>query len=349
MAEPIVEEPKLELDSFDPGVAELTTLKDEAAAITLTDPFDAEQVKAVRSMRIKLKNARVGISTIGKKLREGAVKFQRDVIGKERELVAIISPEEDRLAGLEEEAKKAEAIKQREADLPERRNILGDLGTEVTDQQILEMDDQEFFEFRNKLVAADLEQKRKANEAAEAERLEAARIEQERLDAQRVEQDARQAELDREEREKAEEKERIAEEERKAADLLARRAERRVSSLSELGFIQQGEEAPWTFQEFSVDRETIEKSDDDTFGQFLGTVKAEITRLAQIESDRIAEEARLEKERKEKARLEAEKEYTKFRKENGWTEATKTEYEERKVGQTIELWKKVAVFEIPQE
>ena len=41
--------------------------------------------------------------------------------------------------------------------------------------------------------------------------------------------------------------------------------------------------------------------------------------------------------------------YTKFRKENGWTEATKTEYEERKVGQTIELWKKVAVFEIPQE
>lgn len=183
---------EMNLEQFNPTVAELTKLAAESKQLSVTDYGDVAQIKTIHDRRIILRDARVDITKKAKLFREEAVTFQKRVIEKEKELIALIEPEECRLQCIEDEAK-AYAIKQeRERKWPER---LARLKAEVgfypgtADEHILtQMSDMQFEAF-----------------IANAK----AKIEAEELARQRTEQLAREAELNRREEE-------IAAKERKA-------------------------------------------------------------------------------------------------------------------------------------
>lgn len=208
---------EMNLEQFNPTLAELNRLAEESRSVTITDYEDPKQLEIVHKQRITLKSVRVAITKKGKELREEALTFQKAVIAKEKELIEIIQPEEDRLDALEEQAK-LEAIKRERArKWPERlerlKEIEFDPGT--SDVYVLQqMSDVDFESFMNNAKA---------------------KIEAEKLARQRTEQLAKEAELKRKEeeleaKEKALKKE---EEDRKRAEHEKAEAEAREKRRAE--------------------------------------------------------------------------------------------------------------------
>lgn len=192
------------MEKFDPSVAELTALAEVAKTIAITDFESKAQIEAVRKNRISLKNARVAVEKRGKELREDANAFASAVIAKQKELIAIISPEEERLKKLEEQAETHALRQERLRKLPERRKRLQDafVGSDLFDDAVLEMDDVMFEATFSRLV----------NERAAAEN---AKKEEELR--------AKQAELDAKEREIREKEEAEQREQKRQADIEAAR------------------------------------------------------------------------------------------------------------------------------
>ncbi|TXH55602.1 MAG: hypothetical protein E6Q97_08515 [Desulfurellales bacterium] len=211
---------------FDPTVEDLHKMVDATKDITATDLEDKAQLKIVTQNRIALKNARVKIEKRGKELRDDAIQFQRDVIAKERELVAIIATEEDRLAAIEKQAKHIALMKERSLVLPARRERLAKIGDDhevMSDEFINVMDPIEFDNYVAERTAAKAEADRQKAEAErlaaerEAERAENERRAREREEQARIDERRRiEEETARKEREQAEraERERIAAEQR---------------------------------------------------------------------------------------------------------------------------------------
>lgn len=134
---------------FDPTVDALNQIVAETAKIIVLDLADETQLALVHDTRIKLRDARVTIQKQGKAMREDALKYQKDVIAREKELIAIIDPEETRLKNLEEKANTIKERKAREALLPMRKEQLAKLDVVITDESILDMDNDEFVAFLN--------------------------------------------------------------------------------------------------------------------------------------------------------------------------------------------------------
>ena len=223
-----------QLDKFDPTIAELKAMVKVTKDITATDLEDKGQLDIVRTNRIALKTARVKIKKTGKKLREEALAYQKAVIAKEKELVAIIEPEEDRLEAIEEEAKNLAIMKERLEKLPTRLfrlNAIAD-GIKIGDEDLLQMDASEFENYYNRRVADKNNLDRIKAEEEQAKKL--AEIEAEHAKI-RAEQDKREAEL-RAEREKidAERREIDKQKEIKEAEERARvEAEARIKRADE--------------------------------------------------------------------------------------------------------------------
>lgn len=242
--------PDLDIQKFDPTAAELQKLADAARAVVVTDFTDKAQLEAVSEARKGLKQARVRITNRGKELRADAIKFQKDVIAKEQELVAIIEPEEERLSQIEKDIELAQEKERNKLLLPARLARLTALDPELKfdDDALNAMSIPQFEEFftkqqqlKNERVAAklaedqakvDAEAKRQADEKAAREREERARADErdriareERERIKKIEDDAK-AEADRivrEAKEKADAEEKArADEAKKKADAEAR-------------------------------------------------------------------------------------------------------------------------------
>ena len=99
-----MEEIKLDIEKFSPSIAELKQIISKTQLVTLENLDDSKQLKIVKESRMVLKNTRVQIAKYGKILRGDALKFQKIVIAKEKELIEIIEPEEKRLTDLEDKA-----------------------------------------------------------------------------------------------------------------------------------------------------------------------------------------------------------------------------------------------------
>ena len=254
---------EMNLEKFDPTVAELTKVAEESRKIVVTDFDDPKQIEAVHAKRIELKKTRVSIEKRGKELREDAIKFSKAVIAKEKELVAIIEPEEIRLDQLEDAAKQNAIEKERLRKWPERLERLKELeykGGSSDDHILKMMSDVDFEAYINSVKAkieaerlakerqAQLERemdlKRREEELAAKERKaemeERARkqAEQDRLDAEMREKkrlaDLEQARLEGERKAKAE-AERI-EREKKEAEAKAEKSRKFKAWLADQGF-----------------------------------------------------------------------------------------------------------------
>lgn len=248
---------EMNIEKFDPTTQELNKLVAKSQEIKEIDIDDKTQMATVTKARIELKNARVAITKKGKEMRDDALKFQRAVIEKEKELVAIIEPEEERLKSIEEEAKVKKERAERAEKLPWRKEKLAEVDAELSDDDLLDLDDKAFQILLNEKAAeklARIEDERRAKEAEEArakeiaeagERAKAeaeAKAKQEAEEAERrhkeelerVEREAKEKEerLAREAKDKEEqaERERKAEEEKKAeAKRVAKEEEKRLA------------------------------------------------------------------------------------------------------------------------
>lgn len=229
----------LDITKFDPTVEALQKIAEDARAVVVTDYTDKAQLELVATTRKTLKAARVKITNTGKSLREGAVKFQKDVIAKEKELVAIIEPEEDRLSEIEAEIERTQFVASMKLLLPVRRARMESIGYKepVSDDELnaMSIDDFEaafvrYGQHVNKLAAdkiaadrakVDADQKKLDDEKAAREREDKAREDERKRIADE------QARKDREAAEKKERDEREAKEkiEREAREKKQREAD----------------------------------------------------------------------------------------------------------------------------
>lgn len=216
----------LDIEKFNPKKAELVSIVENYKYLEIKGIDDKQGYAIVDEARKDLKRKRVEIQKTGKELREDAVAFQKKIIAVEKELISLIEPLEIDLGAKQDFVDKEKLKKTREILLPERKEKLLSVESEVDDSFLLEMGDVEFESFYNQKRSEFLSEKERkikevelkiqrekelqdaaslAKEKAEqAERqrieLEKTRLENERIETERrFAEQARKAELDKQE------------------------------------------------------------------------------------------------------------------------------------------------------
>lgn len=193
-----------ELIKFDPTETQLRDIVLETSNIINVDIENKEEIEKVKKARIALGKLRVEIQKFGKGKRDYFNEMSKKIITREKELIAIIEPEENRLYAFEEEVKKQKEIADRKLVLPMRKEQLSKIGDtiEVTDDFICTMDATEFMVYCNKRVSDKNELDRKEIEEREAKLHEAENEAKRKEEIRIAEEKARE-----EERSKAEQRE----------------------------------------------------------------------------------------------------------------------------------------------
>lgn len=309
-----------ELVQFNPTVAELNKIVESAKGLNITDYKDKAQLEAVRVKRIELKKVRVQITNKGKELREDAIKMQKLVIEKEKELIGIIAPEEDRLQELEDEVAISLEKDRRLALLDDKVTQLKALypNTEMpllpSTEFLLTLTDEAWAVFYNDAVALRNETQRLANEEA----MRAIEQEKQKLADEKAER----------ERKEKEEAERI---EREEKERLAREAKAEQDRLDK------------------IEADRVKAEDDKRVKEQNEKIQAERIEKAKIEErERIEREAKTQAEADEKERkaLEKKKIYQKFLADAGYTEETKAQYTVINKENVIHLYKLVNTLDL---
>lgn len=299
--------------------AALATLaKQSASIVTITNTAGLQECHAAR---MSLKNTRVEIGKRGKEAREDATAFSKAVIAKEKELIGIIDPEESRLQALQdtweaereaERQAKVDAIRKRHAELQARVDAIRSLATDnakgsseeisaaygkVFDTEI----DDTFEEFKagaeeaKAFALSDLTHSLQVatdREVAERKAADERKAEADRVEAQRIENAKRQAELDKQETEIAEQRKQ-AEADQAKRDAEAKAAQRKLD-----------EEAAAERKRLDDEARTAQKKLDDEAAAERQRLKDE----ADAESRKVREECdRMIEETAERDRVATEK------------------------------------------
>lgn len=195
-----------QIEKFNPTKAEIQAAVSEVENLTIQGIDDVAGYEAVKSGKKRLADYRIEITKFGKKQREEALAWQREVLRQEKELIAIIEPTEiklkEKLEGIDHQKKREE----RRVLLPSRKKMLEEIGAEWTDEEILDMDEKEFAsEYGSLRMAYDAEQAEKKRKEEEekrhAEEMEKAKEEAAKKATEEAERKAKE-ELERVEREK---------------------------------------------------------------------------------------------------------------------------------------------------
>lgn len=305
---------ELSIEKFDPTVAELQAISESAKSVVVTDFADKSQLSKVEETRKLLKQARVKITNQGKEMREQAVAFSKMVISKEKELIAIIEPEELRLKELEDEAERHAEARRNALALPLRRERLSKINDtlEISDADLNLMNSQKFEEyFTTRLQALAEEDRRKLAEK------------QAEIEAEERRQKEAREKAEAEEKARADERAKIAAEQQERAQKVEREAREKAAI---------------------IEREAIEKA---------LKIEAEAKAIKQAEEERLrketeqriakekAEAEAIEKAKAEAAQRESSERYQKWIKNNTTSGMT---YEEKDKGDVIELWQLVSTF-----
>jgi len=172
-----------EVEIFKPGIAELKSMAEQFKGLTINGVEDEAGYQTVKEARKKLGDMRILITKTGKSAREEARRYASSVIEQEKEYLGVITPTEEslkaKIEAIDEEKKLAERI----ILLPSRKAMLGEIGVEMTDEEILALDEKEFSEMYTAKKMAHLEaQERKRKEEDDA-KLRAEELEQAKAEA----------------------------------------------------------------------------------------------------------------------------------------------------------------------
>lgn len=182
-----------ELKKFEIDEAGLIATANKYKGLKINGVEDKQGLKDVRMARLELKSIRVDISKKSKVLRESAVRFQKAVISREKELVDLIEPTEEYLYKEEERIEQEkEFIREQEEKREAERiqnmiNKLMAVNYAVDFHQLKGLTDEQFEET---LAEATIkyqedEKRRKEEEEIERKRL-AAEEESKRIEADRL-------------------------------------------------------------------------------------------------------------------------------------------------------------------
>lgn len=309
---------QLDIEKFNPTVAEIQRIVEEGKKLTITDFSDRMQVKLVRDQRIQLRDVRIDITKQGKAFRQKAVDFQKQVILREKELILLVTPEEGRLTAIEEQADAFVEREKRKELLPKRLERLAALkdGVEISEEDILNMESSDFEGYCNKRLADKNEKDRTANEAKERELKEA----EEKVTREKEIKDA-------EDRARADERKR-AEEAEANLKVERERAEKESKERLEREEKESKERAEKTEREAKERAEKIERE-----------AKEKVEHEERERKEKAEVEAKAEAEQKEK--LAKTVKWQEFILSHGYTEKTAGEFYIEIKGSTHSLFKKV--------
>lgn len=166
-----VEQKVVQATTFEQTVAYLTELVAKSKDFVVTDFTDKAQLETLKRYRIDLRKVEIAVEDRGKDMRDIFTKVNKGIFAKQRELTGITSPEIARLAAMEEQAQAAVLRQERLERLPARKERLDALsdGVEAIDDELMEMDSNQFEAYYNKRVADKLEAERLRQEAARKE------------------------------------------------------------------------------------------------------------------------------------------------------------------------------------
>lgn len=198
------------VEIFKPGLAELRSLADRLKDIKIKDVGDVEGYAAAKEAKKELAQWRIDITKAGKKFREEALAYQREVIRQEKEHLEIITPVEDGIKAMLTAVDEAKAREERKILIPARRTMLAEIEIEMTDEELLAYDEVAFSGMFTEKKMAYLEAREAKRRAEEEEKRRAEELERAKAEAAAK---AVEEEKARAEREKKAEEERIAREE----------------------------------------------------------------------------------------------------------------------------------------
>ncbi len=159
---------EFKIDIFDPRKESLEKIVDLVRDIT-ADPkkITKDELALVSDTRKMLGKHRIKIAKAGLSARNEANAYAGKVIAYEKELIAIIEPEEKRLKGIEDSMKEHNIREVRREKLPEIRERLQsvELDITITDEELLDFDPNQLDAWFNNLVALKNEQDRIALES----------------------------------------------------------------------------------------------------------------------------------------------------------------------------------------
>lgn len=197
----------MDIDKFDPKIADLQAIVAKTSVITSIDLNDETQLAVFASNQKELQQARLLVTRTGKQLREESTAFSKAVIAREKELLAVIEPEEERLKLIKEQAERAVLIEQRKGMTPFRIKTMKERGlTEVQFPTNIEELDANEFEAHVSLKVAENNEVELAKLREEKEKRDKEDAEKQRqADIKEAEERARLAEIARQEKAKADE------------------------------------------------------------------------------------------------------------------------------------------------
>ena len=310
---------KLDIEKFNPTMAELTKRVAVSQKIVVKDLRDIKQIALVQESRKSLRGFEIKIERTGKRLRQDARDFASSVIDREKELKAITSPEIERLKEIEEKSEAVILRDRRLENLPHRKEKLEEIGDniEIGDDYLLSLSGMEFLEYRNKRVA----DKNEKDRVDEENRASMARAKV------KAEQDAQAKKLE-------EEKEALRIKEQEAQDKIDKANEdlERKNKDAQDKIDEQKRKIEADKLDLQHQKELQEAKD-----------KAREEAEEKQEADRLKA---IEDKKKEDDKLAKRKAYIEFLKENGCTNLDDENFHIKNLDTKIVLYKKVGEFEI---
>lgn len=322
----------LNIEKFNPKKTELIQLAESCKNLVINGVDDKEGYDLVNRKRIELKNARVEITKTGKSLRAEALNFQRAVIEKEKEFIAIIEPLEIDLENKQKEIDdEKEKIKRMEL-LPERNEKLLKINLKVTDDEILSMDDLAFHTFLNDKTTEFLAEKERL---LEEERIK--EEERKRKEAEEKAEQERQAELKKQEEEREKQRQKEIEEARIKAEKEAQARAEKEKQEAIAKAEQEKQDAINKEKEESLKREKAIRDEHEA------EKKARIHR--EVEA-RIIQERKEAQDKAEQERIDKDKKWKDFLKKSGWTKEKENDFYILQNGNIRIIYKKVGEITI---
>lgn len=176
---------ELNIELLTPKVLELQGVAEKYKGLVITGIEDRAGYQIVDEARKDLKKRRVEIQKFAKEIRDEAIQFQKKVIEKEREVIAIIEPLEIEL-GNKQKTIDDEKLKIKMMELlPSRKEKLKEIGVEGVDDLIVLMNEVKFSEYYSFKKSEYLEKKEAELRAKEAEIARQQEIEEARQQAKK--------------------------------------------------------------------------------------------------------------------------------------------------------------------
>lgn len=315
----------LNIDKFNPKKSELIQLADSCKNLIIKGVDDKEGYELVNRKRIELKNARVEITKTGKTLRAEALNFQRAVIEKEKEFVAIIEPLEIELESKQKAVDmEKEKIKRMEL-LPDRKEKLLKINIRISDDDLLIMNDLEFHTFLNDETSKYLEEKERV------------------MEEKRIREENEKAEIERQIKLKKE-----AEAKEKQRLLELEEAKERATKLAILKAEKEKQDAIEEEKRKAAEREKAirEEHEAKEKARIQKEVEDRIAKEKKDEEERLAREKKEAEEKAEQERIDKDKKWKDFLKKSGWTKEKENDFYILQNGNIRIIYKKVGEITI---